>query len=38
VDVAAVAQTAIGDQNVQSANVTGSSISVSYGSPPEPAR
>jgi hypothetical protein len=35
VDVAAVSQVAWGNQNVQSANVTGSDIRVNYGGPAE---
>ncbi len=34
VDVGSIVQTAWGDQNVQNAGVTGSTINVSYGQPP----
>ena len=36
--VGSITQSASGDQNVQNAGIQGSSISVSYGTPPPPAQ
>ena len=35
--VGSIVQSAVGDQNVQNAGIQGSSINVSYGTPPPPA-